>query len=64
MQTFIVRLWVPSNLTPETDETLRGVVEQLGSGLSTPFADDDELLAILRQAEREPTAARQAGGTS
>ncbi len=51
METFIVRLWVPSDSSEQ--EQLRGVVEHVGSGSETTFVDEDELLATLRARVRE-----------
>ena len=75
MQTFVVRVWEQAQPQESELETLRGVVEHLGSGLTGTFTDDDELLAFLRerrwQGEREHAgaggrreAARSEGGSS
>jgi hypothetical protein len=61
METFIVRVWMPSDSLE--GQTLRGVVEQVGSGSETAFVDEDELLAVLRAPKRQPNSARQVGGT-
>lgn len=57
MQTFVVRVWSPTPKPSEPElDRLCGVVEELGSGRSTTFADDGELLAFLlerRQRELE-----------
>jgi len=57
MQTFVVRVWAQAQPPERELDTLRGVVEHLGSGLTGTFTDDDELLAFLRerrwQGERE-----------
>ena len=48
MKTFVVRVWTPTE--PIDDgQTLRGLVERIGSGGSVPFAGERELLAFLRQ---------------
>lgn len=47
METFIVRVWVPSD--PSERGHLRGVVEHVGSGSETTFVGEDELLAMLRE---------------
>jgi hypothetical protein len=75
MQTFVVRVWAGAQPPPRELDSLRGVVEHLGSGLRGTFTDDDELLAFLRerrwQGEREHAgegerreAARSEGGSS
>ena len=33
---------------PETDGSLRGVVEHVATGASTPFSDAEQLLSFLR----------------
>jgi hypothetical protein len=62
METFIVRVWVPP--TSDGARVLRGVAEHLGSGRTTTFVDESQLLAFLNEAQRKPTAARQVGGPS
>lgn len=57
MKTFVVRLWVATEPAVGALEPLHGVVEHVGSGRSTTFGDDSELLAFLREAEpAEPAA--------
>lgn len=48
MKTFVVRVWTPTEPIDDT-QTLRGLVERIGSGSSVPFAGEGELLAFLRQ---------------
>ena len=50
MQTFVVRVWVEPTPGTSGTGTLHGVVEHVGSGGSTTFADDAELLAFLHEA--------------
>lgn len=49
METFVVRVWVP---TDEADAAappkLRGVVERLGLTDARPFHDGEQLLDLLR----------------
>jgi hypothetical protein len=51
MKTFVVRLWAEVEPAAGKRDPLRGIVEHVGSGCSTPFANESELLAFLRQAE-------------
>lgn len=37
---------------PTTDDSLRGVVEHVATGVSTPFRDADQLLEFLRSGPR------------
>ena len=55
METFIVRVWVPTDSSEQ--EQLRGVVEHVGSGSETTFVDEDELLATVRARVRETESA-------
>lgn len=48
MKTFVVRVWTPTEPADDA-QTLRGLVERIGSGSSVPFAGEGELLAFLRQ---------------
>ncbi len=50
MKTFVVRLWTSTEAVAGFDEELRGLVEQVGSGGSSPFGNADELVALLRHA--------------
>jgi hypothetical protein len=62
VQTFVVRLWTSPEPSSRTADSLRGIVEHLRSGRKAPFADEDELLAFLRERLGEPVAVhRQAG---
>jgi hypothetical protein len=49
VETFVVRAWRgdPDD-EPTTDDSLRGVVEHVATGASTPFRDADQLLEFLR----------------
>jgi hypothetical protein len=53
VETFVVRAWRSStdDISPDdepADDTLRGVVEHVGSGASMPFRDVDQLISFLR----------------
>ena len=61
MQTFVVRLWIPQEPSLRAPDSLRGIVEHVGSGRSGPFTDEDQLLAFLRERLEQPVAARQEG---
>ena len=52
METFVVRIWMPSpELTEEVPpDELRGHVEHIGSSERTQFRNADDLLEILRAA--------------
>ena len=50
MQTFVVRVWVEPAEGTNAPGTLHGVVEHVGSGGSTTFTDDGELLTFLHEA--------------
>jgi len=63
VNTFVVRLWVATDPPIEAGEPLHGVVEHVGSGRSTPFGNENELLAFLREAEpAEPAEPAPAKG--
>lgn len=48
-----MRVWVPAEPESESSEpVLRGLLEQVGSGRSEPFANEESLLALLREATR------------
>jgi hypothetical protein len=51
VRTFVVPLWVATDQPVEADEPLLGIVEHVDSGRSTPFGNEDELLAFLRKTE-------------
>ena len=61
-QTFVVRLWEPSEPAWGTAKGLRGVVEHVQSGRSVAFGDEGGLLAFLRGAGL--TADVSTGGAS
>jgi hypothetical protein len=50
MQTFVLRVWVEPAEGRNAPGTLHGVVEHVGSGGSTTFTDDGELLTYLQEA--------------
>ncbi|HEX6420345.1 MAG TPA: hypothetical protein VFZ77_17730 [Acidimicrobiales bacterium] len=53
METFVVRAWrshAGEEPADDGDEDLRGVVEHVASGTSTPFRDVDQLITFLRSA--------------
>jgi hypothetical protein len=59
METFLVRLWVPS--TPDgPDAPLRGIVEQVRTGFRREFVGVGELATALGGAEVEAHAASPA----
>jgi hypothetical protein len=47
METFLVRLWVPSAPENAGAQPLRGIVEEVRTGSRRPFVGADELLAAL-----------------
>jgi hypothetical protein len=51
METFLVRLWVPSIPGDERDARLRGIVEQVRTGFRREFVGVEELAAALGAAE-------------
>jgi hypothetical protein len=49
VETFVVRAWREDpDSEPTSDAGLRGVVEHVATGTSTPFRDADQLLDFLR----------------
>lgn len=61
MKTFVVRIWTSADAADPGGEPLRGLVEQIGTGESSPFVSEAELLEFLISAaasdqlrEREP----------
>ena len=52
MDTYIVRVWVSAG--PEPAKPLRGVVEEVRTGRSAPFAVAGELIAFLEADDRAP----------
>ena len=49
VETFVVRAWREDpDDEPTTDDSLRGVVEHVATGASTPFRDAEQLLLFLR----------------
>lgn len=57
MKTFVIRLWVATDPAVEARDPLHGVIEHVGSGRSTSFGDERELLDFLR----EPAGAEAIG---
>jgi hypothetical protein len=63
METFLVRVWVPSERhEPASAATLHGLAQHVRSGSTTAFADGDELCAWLGgvAAEHNVSVARMA----
>jgi len=50
VQTFVVRVFRSEHRAPAEDESLRGVVDEIGTGSRTTFSDAAQLLRILRRA--------------
>jgi DNA-binding CsgD family transcriptional regulator len=48
VDTFVVRIWVPGEILAEGDTHLRGFVAHVASGVESPFAGPEELVALLR----------------
>jgi hypothetical protein len=48
VETFVVRAWRSAPDDEPLDDTLRGVVEHVGTGASMPFRDVDQLISFLR----------------
>jgi hypothetical protein len=54
METFLVRVWVPSEpLEPDSAATLHGLAQHVRSGFTTAFADGDQLCAWLGEMATE-----------
>jgi hypothetical protein len=49
MDTFVVRVYRSGHDIPPGDDPLRGVVDEVSSGIKATFHDATELLAILRR---------------
>jgi hypothetical protein len=48
METFLVRVWVPSEqVEPASAATLHGLVQHVRSGMTTAFTDGEQLCAWL-----------------
>jgi hypothetical protein len=48
METFLVRVWVPSEpLEPASDGTLQGLAQHVRSGVATAFTESEQLCAWL-----------------
>jgi hypothetical protein len=60
MQTFVVRVWAEPG---RDSEPLHGIVEQVSTGESTSFTDDEQLLALLREPSPVPVGHAGEGGT-
>jgi hypothetical protein len=50
METFVVRAWRSTGDDDAAggDDTLRGVVEHVGTGATAPFQDEEQLIDFLR----------------
>ena len=54
METFLVRVWVPSEpLESQSAATLHGLAQHVRSGFTTAFADADQLCAWLGEMATE-----------
>ena len=54
METFVVRVWVPSDqLESEATATLHGLAQHVRSGFTTAIADGDQLCAWLGEMASE-----------
>lgn len=62
MQTFVVRVWVPGIEDPAGEPPLRGFVTAASSGLTFPFQEESELVALVKDATREAPPAPPAEG--
>jgi hypothetical protein len=48
METFLVRVWVPSeSLEPASGATLQGLAQHVRSGVATAFTESEQLCAWL-----------------
>ena len=48
METFLVRVWVPSEpLEPASDARLQGLAQHVRSGVATAFTESEQLCAWL-----------------
>ena len=45
METFVVRVWVPAEGVAPAP--MRGTVQHVTTGETTPFTDEDELVSLL-----------------
>jgi hypothetical protein len=62
VKTFVVRLFVPSDVELHAPAELRGVVEEVGSGRRSSFGGSCELVAFLSDGEasaQRPEEARE-----
>ena len=60
METFLIRVWVPSEpLESASAATLHGLAQHVRSGFTTAFADGEQLCAWLHS-----TASEQVGAVS
>jgi hypothetical protein len=57
MDTFVVRVYRSGQDAPPGDDLLRGVVDEVSTGVKATFQDATELVAILRR-ERPPADER------
>jgi hypothetical protein len=68
METFLVRVWVPSEpLEPASAGTLQGLAQHVRSGVATAFTESEQLCAWLGAMAAEQRGvgkrAHAAGGT-
>jgi hypothetical protein len=54
MDTFVVRVYRSVQDTTADDEPLRGVVDEVSSGIKATFHDATELMAILQRSASVP----------
>ncbi|MGI8875999.1 MAG: hypothetical protein ACR2KP_17085 [Egibacteraceae bacterium] len=50
METYVVRIWRPATAEAAQLNSLHGLVQRIGSDEEQPFADEAQLLALLRVA--------------
>ena len=55
MDTFVVRVYRTARDVPPDDDQLRGVVDEVSTGLKAAFHDTAELVAILRRVSPQRT---------
>lgn len=55
MDTFVVRVYRSGRDVSPEDDRMRGVVDEISTGLQATFHDTEELLALLRCPQPPPT---------
>ena len=55
MDTFVVRVYRSGQELSHDDDQLRGVVDEVSTGVRITFHDAPELLAILQRSQPRPT---------